>query len=615
MCGIVAIISNSESQQEVSVSERLVDALKRLEYRGYDSAGVATLLGNGEIDRRRAEGKIVNLEKRIKEEPLEGHIGIAHTRWATHGRPNENNAHPHATDEVAIVHNGIIENYQELKAELEKSQFSFKTETDSEIVAQLITYYRRQGMEPLEASRTAFSRLEGAYAIAAIFKKHDNLLIGVRKGTPLAVGYGTDGEMYLASDSYALAPLTNKICFLEDGDHVVLQDGKAQIYANDNSEIERPIKISKVSGAMLGKGEYKHYMLKEIYEQPAVIAETLSTYINPNTARITLPESDFDLSKASRFTITACGTAYLAGMVMKYWLEQLADMPVELDIASEFRYRKGPMLKNGVTLVISQSGETLDTLEAMRYAKSKGQFIMSVVNTQESTIERESDFVLHTKAGPEIGVASTKAFTTQLSTLACLAFDIARARGTMDAKSLEKMALSLRELPARVADILGHDEDLQEIAKDIEHARDVLYLGRGLSYPIALEGALKLKEISYIHAEGYAAGEMKHGPIALIDENVPVIVVAPYDELFEKTAGNIQEVAARGGKVLLLSSKEGCDKLKDHVEWSVALPKVNETLSPILYSLPIQLLAYHVAKLKGTDIDQPRNLAKAVTVE
>ena len=616
MCGIVAIISNPENNSnQTSVSERLVDALKRLEYRGYDSAGVATLLNNGEIDRRRAEGKIVNLEQRIKEEPLEGHIGIAHTRWATHGRPNETNAHPHATDDVAIVHNGIIENYQELKAELEQSQFSFETETDSEIVAQLITFYRRQGMEPLEASRTAFNRLEGAYAIAAIFKNHDNLLIGVRKGTPMAVGYGKDGEMYLASDSYALAPLTNKISFLEDGDHVMIENGVAHIYANDNSEVERPIKISKVSGAMLGKGEYRHYMLKEIYEQPAVIAETLSSYINPASARITLPEVGFDLSKASRFTITACGTAYLAGMVMKYWLEQLADMPVELDVASEFRYRKGPMPKDGVTLVISQSGETLDTLEAMRYAKSKGQFIMSVVNTQESTIERESDFVLHTKAGPEIGVASTKAFTTQLSTLACLAFDIARARGTLDAKQLEKLALSLRELPARVADILGHDEDLQEIAKDIEQARDVLYLGRGLSYPIALEGALKLKEISYIHAEGYAAGEMKHGPIALIDEDVPVIVVAPHDELFEKTAGNIQEVAARGGKVLLISSKEGCDKLKDHVTWSVVMPKVNDTLSPILYSLPIQLLAYHVARCKGTDIDQPRNLAKSVTVE
>ena len=615
MCGIVAIASpKREGTAHNEISARLVDALKRLEYRGYDSAGVATLV-DGKIERRRAEGKIVNLEDRLAEEPLYGRIGIAHTRWATHGRPIENNAHPHATEEVAIVHNGIIENYQTLKKELESSQFTFHTETDSEVIAHLITYYRRQGQSPLEASRSSFKRLEGAFAIVAIFKDEEDLMIGVRKGTPLAVGYGPEDEMYLASDSYALAPLTNKICFLEDGDHVMINKGEASIFANDNSPVEREIKTSRVSGAMMGKGEYRHFMLKEIYEQPAVIASTLSSFINPAKNRINLPDYGFDLAKASRFTITACGTAYLAGMVMKYWLEQLAEMPVELDVASEFRYRKGPMPENGVALFISQSGETLDTLEALRYAKSKGQYIISVVNTMESTIERESDFVLHTQAGPEIGVASTKAFTTQLATLACLAFDIARSRGTLSADKLERLALSLRELPARTADILNHDADIQEIAKGVEPARDVLYLGRGLAYPIALEGALKLKEISYIHAEGYAAGEMKHGPIALIDEDVPVIVVAPYDELFEKTASNVQEVAARGGKVMLISNKEGCERLQDHVEWSVALPQVDPVLAPILYALPVQLLAYHVAALKGTDIDQPRNLAKSVTVE
>lgn len=609
MCGIVAILSNKP------VAERLVDALKRLEYRGYDSAGVATL-HDGEIDRRRAEGKIVNLEEKMTQNPLPGTIGIAHTRWATHGRPSENNAHPHATDQVAVVHNGIIENYQDLKAELEQSQFTFETETDTEVIAHLITFYLRQGMTPLEASRTAFKRLTGAYSVAAIFKDQEKLMIGVRKGTPLVVGYGAnDDELYLASDAYALAPLTNKICYLEDGDHVLIEGDQATIFANDNQEVKRQVKTTTVSGALTGKGEYRHYMLKEIYEQPAVLGSTLSSYINPARNRVFMPECPFDLAKASRITIVSCGTSYYAGMVAKYWLEQISRMPVELDVASEFRYRKPPMPENGVTLVISQSGETLDTLEALRYAKSQGQYVMSIVNTIESTIERESDFVLHTQAGSEIGVASTKAFTTQLATLACMAFWIAREKGTVEGAFLEKLALGLRELPARAADILNHDEDIKEIAKDIEKARDILYLGRGLAYPIAMEGALKLKEISYIHAEGYAAGEMKHGPIALIDEDVPVIVVAPFDELFEKTASNVREVVARGGKVLLISDKQGCDALADCVEWSVALPSVNEIIAPILYTIPVQLLAYHVAVLKGTDVDQPRNLAKSVTVE
>lgn len=612
MCGIVAILSHENSTQKVS--DRLVDSLKRLEYRGYDSSGVATLV-DGVITRRRAEGKIVNLEEKIKQDPLGGTIGIAHTRWATHGGPTENNAHPHATEDVAVVHNGIIENYQELKKELQETQVQFVSETDTEVIAHLITHYIKQGMKPVEASTKAFSRLEGAYSIAAIFKGEQNLLVGIRKGTPLAVGYGKDGEMFLASDAYALAPLTNQICFLEDGDRVVVTPGAAKIFANNNDPIERVVKTTQVSGALTGKGEYRHFMLKEIYEQPAVIASTLSSYINPARNRINMPQPSFDLANASRITISACGTAFYAGMVAKYWFEQAAQMPVELDVASEFRYRKGPMPEGGVMCVISQSGETLDTLEAMRYAKTKDQKLMAIVNTAESTIERESDFVLHTQAGPEIGVASTKAFTTQLSTLACLAFWMARERGTLDGAQLEKMALALRELPARAADILNHDEDIQKIAQDIEKARDVLYLGRGVSYPIALEGALKLKEISYIHAEGYAAGEMKHGPIALIDEDVPIICVAPFDDLFEKTASNVREAVARGGKVFLISDKQGCDALADCATWSITMPKVDPFIAPILYAIPVQLLAYHVAVLKGTDVDQPRNLAKSVTVE
>lgn len=610
MCGIIGIVSKKEQ-----VSDRLVEGLRRLEYRGYDSAGIATLTEKGALDRRRAEGKLVNLDAVVQKQPLSGMVGIGHTRWATHGRPNETNAHPHMSEHVAVVHNGIIENYKELKQELELKQYRFESQTDTEVIVHLLTDLLKQDLNPKQAVEKLLGRLEGAYALAIIFKNHNDYMIGARKGTPLAVGYGQDGEMFLASDAYALAPLTNKICFLEDGDWVEIHQGKAQIYANDNQAVERPIKETKLSGAATGKGEYRHFMLKEIYEQPAVIAETLTTFINPDTIRINLPACDFDLAATPRFTISACGTAFLAGMVMKYWLESVARMPVELDVASEFRYRKGPMPKGGVMLSISQSGETLDTLEAMRYAKGEGQYLVSIVNSPESTIDRESDFTLYTLAGPEIGVASTKAFTTQLTTLACMAFAIARERKTIDEKTMEKLAMALRELPARVADVLNHDEHIQDIAQDIVMARDVLYLGRGVSYPIALEGALKLKEISYIHAEGYAAGEMKHGPIALIDENVPIIVVAPRDELFEKTASNIQEVAARGGKVLLISDQEGCNQLKDICKWTIALPKVDPFVTPILYAIPVQLLAYHVAVLKGTDVDQPRNLAKSVTVE
>lgn len=608
MCGIVGIVSPDKN-----VSTLLVEGLKRLEYRGYDSAGIATLT-DGKLERRRAEGKLVNLADRLTREPLSGTVGIGHTRWATHGGAVEKNAHPHITDEVAVVHNGIIENYQELKAELEKSQFRFESDTDTEVIAHLVTHYLRQGQKPQDAVDSALVRLKGAFSIALIFRGEQNLMIGARFGTPLAVGYG-DGEMYLASDSYALAPLTSKICFLEDGDRVTLSTAGAVIRDMQGKVANREIRVTAQSGAIMGKGSYRHFMLKEIHEQPAVIGETLNTFINPATGHITLPADVTTLAKAPRITIIACGTAYLAGFVAKYWLEQLARIPVEIDIASEFRYREAPMPKGGAAIFISQSGETLDTLEALRYAKRQGQSIYSILNTIESTIERESHHVLRTLAGPEIGVASTKAFTTQLTTLACLAVALARENGQIDAVREKELTDALRELPARIAAVLGHDDAIKAIAKDLAEARDALYLGRGTAYPIALEGALKLKEISYIHAEGYAAGEMKHGPIALIDENVPVIVIAPHDHLFEKTAGNAQEVMARGGKVLLISDAEGIAKLKDQATWTIEMPKVDPFVAPILYTLPVQLLAYHAAVIKGTDVDQPRNLAKAVTVE
>jgi glucosamine--fructose-6-phosphate aminotransferase (isomerizing) len=608
MCGIVGILSKDKEAAPL-----LIEGLRRLEYRGYDSAGIATLV-DGKLERRRAEGKLANLDTKLKKEPLGGTLGIGHTRWATHGGAVEKNAHPHITDDVAVVHNGIIENYQELKDELQKSQFRFESDTDTEVIAHLVTYYLRQGKKPGEAVDAALTRLRGASSFVMIFRGENDLMIGARFGTPLAIGYGK-GEMFLASDSYALAPLTDKICFLEDGDRVEVTRAGAVIRDMKGKAANRPVRITAQSGAVMGKGEYRHFMLKEIHEQPAVIADTLNTCVNPATGHITLPDEILALADAPRITISACGTAYLAGYVAKYWLEQIARIPVELDIASEFRYREAPMPKGGAAIFISQSGETLDTLEALRYAKKQGQIAVSILNTIESTIERESDHVLHTLAGPEIGVASTKAFTTQLTTLACLAVALARKKGVIDAAREKQMTDALRELPARIADILGHDGHIQKIAKDIAEAKDALYLGRGTSYPIALEGALKLKEISYIHAEGYAAGEMKHGPIALIDENMPVIVVAPHDALFEKTASNAQEVLARGGKVLLISDKHGINKLKDKATWTIEIPEADPFVTPILYTIPVQLLAYHAAVSKGTDVDQPRNLAKSVTVE
>ncbi|PZQ49159.1 MAG: glutamine--fructose-6-phosphate transaminase (isomerizing) [Micavibrio aeruginosavorus] len=609
MCGIIGIVGDKDA------APRLVEGLRRLEYRGYDSAGIACLV-NGQIERRRAEGKLNNLDAKLKKEPLSGTIGIGHTRWATHGGPTEKNAHPHATDKVAVVHNGIIENYSELKEELMQHQCRFVSDTDTEVIAHLVTHNLKQGMTPQAAADAALNRLEGAYAVAILFAGEDNFMVGARQGTPLAVGYG-EGEMYLASDSYALAPFTRKICFLEDGDRVSVTRQSVRIYTRANDNIERPVRITAQSGATTGKGQYPHFMLKEIYEQPEVIGDTLNSFINPATSQIMLPDDILDmLMAAPRVTLVACGTASYACHVAKYWFEQVARMPVEFDIASEFRYREAPMPENGVAIFVSQSGETLDTLEALRYCKRQKQKILSIVNTIESTIERESNAVLHTLAGPEIGVASTKAFTTQLTTLACLALALAAKKGTIDAAKLATYTEALRHLPKQAAAILNHDGEIKQIAKEVAQVRDMLYLGRGALYPIALEGALKLKEISYIHAEGYAAGEMKHGPIALIDDKVPVVVVAPgNDPLFEKTASNVQETTARGGKIMLFSDATGVAKMKTQTKWAVTLEEVHPFVSPILYAIPVQLLAYHVAVAKGTDVDQPRNLAKSVTVE
>jgi glucosamine--fructose-6-phosphate aminotransferase (isomerizing) len=607
MCGIIGILGGAP------VTPLLLDGLKRLEYRGYDSAGIATLR-NGSIDRRRAEGKLSNLVGVVEQRPLDGTIGIGHTRWATHGRPTETNAHPHANGRVALVHNGIIENFKQLRGELEAAGHSFETETDTETVVHLISDYLDQHMSPQQAVAAALKRLEGAFALAIIFAGRHDLMIGARRGSPLAVGYG-DGEMFLGSDALALAPLTDRICYLEEGDWVELSKTGAKVHDAEDRPVERAVKQTALSGALIGKGEYRHFMQKEIFEQPAVIGDTLQTFLNPLNRNVELPDLGIDLAAISRLTISACGTAYYAGMVAKYWFEQVARQPVEVDIASEFRYREAPMPDKGVALFISQSGETIDTLEALRYAKRCGQRILSLVNVAESAIARESDAILQTLAGPEIGVASTKAFTTQLTVLACLALATARARGAIDAKREAVLSQALMALPALATEVLNHDAAIRAIAVDMVEARDVLFLGRGLLYPIAMEGALKLKEISYIHAEGYAAGEMKHGPIALIDEDVPIVVCAPSGPLFEKVAANVQEVVARGGKVILLSDAKGIARAGEQAVHVVELPEVDPFVSPILYTLPVQLLAYHTAVLKGTDVDQPRNLAKAVTVE
>ncbi|MEQ8284716.1 glutamine--fructose-6-phosphate transaminase (isomerizing) [Thalassospira sp.] len=607
MCGIIGIIGKD------SVSERILEGLKRLEYRGYDSAGIATLV-NGDIERRRAEGKLINLATRLGESPLSGDVGIGHTRWATHGVPTENNAHPHTDGKVAVVHNGIIENYQDIKAELSGKGRVFATDTDTEVVVHLVSDFLDQGKSPRDAVAATLHRIEGAFALVIMIAGHHDVIFGARRGTPLAVGLG-DGEMYLGSDAMALSHLTNKLIYLEEGDWVEMTRDSVQVRDENDVDVIRETKLSAVSGAMMGKGNYNHFMQKEIFEQPAVIGDTLHAFINPATQTIKLPDMPFSFADASRLTIVACGTSFYAGLVAKHWIERYAGLGVDVDVASEFRYRCPPLPKGGVALFISQSGETLDTLAALRYAKSKGQKIVSIVNVAESTIARESDVVLLTYAGPEIGVASTKAFTTQLTVLACLAVTIGRENGTLNKDEEAAIVSALTEVPKHAAEILHHDEALKKLALDIADARDVLYLGRGLGYPIAMEGALKLKEISYIHAEGYAAGEMKHGPIALIDQSVPIIVIAPSDELFEKTASNMQEAAARGGRVIFISDAQGLAKLGDMASATVELPKVADFVAPILYTIPVQMLAYHVAVHKGTDVDQPRNLAKSVTVE
>ncbi|MCB9945449.1 MAG: glutamine--fructose-6-phosphate transaminase (isomerizing) [Geminicoccaceae bacterium] len=607
MCGIVGCVGRRP------VTPILIDALRRLEYRGYDSAGIATLTERG-IDRRRAEGKLERLAARLAEDPISGTTGIGHTRWATHGVPNETNAHPHRSMGVAVVHNGIIENFQALRSELEGLGHHFETQTDTEVVPHLVAHHLRAGLSPEDASLAAVRRLEGAFGLVLLFEGHGDLLVAARRGSPLAVGYGDD-EMFIGSDALALAPLTERIQYLEEGDIAFVRRDGAQIVDAEGRPQERPIILTAMSGAMIGKGNHRHFMEKEIFEQPAVIGDTLRSFADPVTHRINLPELPFDLRNISRLTTVACGTASYACLVARYWFEEVAGIPTDWEIGSEFRYREPPLVPGQVGLFVSQSGETADTLAAMRHMRSAGHPCLAVVNVPESTLAREADAVLRTLAGPEIGVASTKAFTTQLATLACLAIGAGMARGKLDSETESHLARQLDEIPARALQVLDRDRDIHEVAQSLQNARDVLFIGRGQLYPIALEGALKLKEISYIHAEGYAAGELKHGPIALIDDDVPIIVMAPSDRLFEKTASNLQEAAARGGRIVLLSDERGVDKLGRYAWRSITLPEVDPFVLPILYSIPVQLLAYHTAVLKGTDVDQPRNLAKSVTVE
>ena len=607
MCGIIGIVGKEE------VADRLVDGLRRMEYRGYDSAGVCTV-HDGQLVRRRAEGKLINLVKELIKDPAPGLTGIAHTRWATHGAPTAANAHPHATGELALVHNGIIENFRSLREGLEGRGRTFESQTDTEVVAHLVSEQIEAGLSPQDAVKVALPQLRGAFALAIAFRRFPDMLIGARLGSPLVVGYG-DGETYLGSDALALAPLTQKITYLDEGDWVVITRDGAQIFDVDNNPVEREIVASGASAVAIEKGNYRHFMQKEIFEQPTVVAQTLHSYVRQVDQSVALPQIDFDLSKVQRITIVACGTSYYAGMVAKYWIEQFARLPVDIDVASEFRYRDPVLEPGGLALFISQSGETADTLAALRHCKAEGQTIAVVVNVPTSTMAREADLLLPTHAGPEIGVASTKAFTCQLAVLAALAARLAVLRGRMDRAEEMTVVKHLVETPACLNAALGHDEEIADMAHLIAPARDVLYLGRGPDFPLALEGALKLKEISYIHAEGYASGEMKHGPIALIDEAVPVIVLAPSGPLFEKTVSNMQEVRARGGKVVLISDAEGIAEAGEGCIATIEMPKVHPLIAPLVYAVPVQLLAYHVACVKGTDVDQPRNLAKSVTVE
>jgi glutamine---fructose-6-phosphate transaminase (isomerizing) len=608
MCGIVGILGRTP------VAEQLVDSLKRLEYRGYDSAGVATLEGD-QLDRRRAEGKLKNLEARLRQHPLQGTSGIGHTRWATHGKPTEANAHPHAAENVAVVHNGIIENFRELRIMLEKQGAKFTSETDTEVVAHLVNSYIARGLSPQEAVKASLPQLTGAFALAFLFRGHADLMIGARKGSPLAVGHG-DGEMYLGSDAIALAPFTDTISYLEDGDWVVLSREVGVIYDAQNRLVQRDVLKSGASSFLVDKANYRHFMAKEIHEQPEVVGHTLARYIDMATERVALPlQLPFDFKDIGRVSIVACGTASYAGYVSKYWFERLGRVPVELDVASEFRYREAPLRKGDLAIFISQSGETADTLAALRYAKSQGVHTLSVVNVATSTIARESETVLPTLAGPEIGVASTKAFTCQLMVLAALAVAAGKARGELSDIDEARLVHGLVEIPRLMAAALRCEPQIEKLARDIAKCSDVLYLGRGTSYPLALEGALKLKEISYIHAEGYAAGELKHGPIALIDENMPVVVIAPFDRVFDKTVSNMQEVAARGGKIILMTDAKGATEATIESLVTIVLPDMDATFTPMVYAVPVQLLAYHTAVVMGTDVDQPRNLAKSVTVE
>jgi glutamine---fructose-6-phosphate transaminase (isomerizing) len=608
MCGIVGILGRGP------VAEQLVDSLKRLEYRGYDSAGVATLEGT-HLERRRAEGKLRNLEARLQASPLSGHTGIGHTRWATHGKPTENNAHPHATDNVAVVHNGIIENFRDLRLELEAKGAKFYSETDTEVVAHLVNSYIANGSSPAEAVKASLPQLRGAFALAFVFKGHEDLMIGARKGSPLAIGYG-DGEMYLGSDAIALAPFTDTISYLEDGDWVVLTREVGVIHNAQGDVVNREVLKSGASSFLVDKANYRHFMAKEIHEQPEVVGHTLARYVDMATERVSLPvKLPFDFRDIQRISITACGTASYAGYVAKYWFERLSRLPVELDVASEFRYREAPLRRGDLGIFISQSGETADTLAALRYAKEQGLHTLSVVNVATSTIARESETVLPTLAGPEIGVASTKAFTCQLMVLAAIAVAAGKARGELSDADEAKLVHGLVEIPRLMAAALATEPQIEKLARDIAKSKDVLYLGRGTSYPLALEGALKLKEISYIHAEGYAAGELKHGPIALIDENMPVVVIAPYDRVFEKTVSNMQEVAARGGRIILMTDAKGAAEATVESLVTIVMPDMAATFTPMVYAIPVQLLAYHTAVIMGTDVDQPRNLAKSVTVE
>jgi glucosamine--fructose-6-phosphate aminotransferase (isomerizing) len=607
MCGIVGVIGSRPA------APIILEALHRLEYRGYDSAGIATLV-NGHIDRRRAEGKLGNLAASLDRAALPGTIGIGHTRWATHGAPTESNAHPHGTTLVSLVHNGIIENHAELRAELEAEGQEFSTETDTETVAQLVDLNLKRGMQPIEAAGAALRRLEGAYALAMIFAGHPELIVGAQHGAPLAVGFGED-EMFVGSDALALAPLTRRIAYLRDGDWTVVDRQGAQFFDIDGNQVEREVKLTKLTGAAIGKGNFRHFMEKELHEHPAVIGDTLHQMVSPGSRAVILPDLGIDFRKVSRITMSACGSAFYAGLVGRWWFEAIARIPTDGDVASEFRYRTPPMSKGGLGLLVSQSGETADTLAALRYMREQHQHILSILNVPESTMARESDAVLETVAGPEIGVASTKAFTAQLSVLACLALAAGRATGAISADEEARMTAALLEVPSRAAEVLDDEAAIQSIALRVSQARDVLFLGRGNCFPIALEGALKLKEISYIHAEGYAAGEMKHGPIALIDPAVPVVAIAPSGPLFEKTASNLQEAAARGGQVIVFSDAAGAAKLRGIAAETVVLPDVDPFVAPILYAIPVQMLAYQVAVLKGTDVDQPRNLAKSVTVE